>query len=59
MKLILKAPVRHVTGKTKHAIAMLLEGRPVPLSPLPAPAWVGIATEHGGFYLLHFDINGA
>jgi hypothetical protein len=59
MKVILKARVRRVTGKTRHAIGKMAEGRPIPISPLPAPDWVGIARDQSGFFLLHFNDQGA
>jgi hypothetical protein len=58
MKIILKAKVKRVTGKTRHAIGTLLDGRPIPVAPLPAPAWVGIASGQEGFFLLHLDLHG-
>jgi hypothetical protein len=58
MKLILKARVQTVTGKTRHAIGKVVEGVPLAVSPLPAPDWVGIATTNEGFFLLHFNSAG-
>lgn len=58
MKLVLKAEVRRVTGKTKHAIGTLVDGNPVPVAQLTQPAWVGISPEDNGYYLLHFDAEG-
>src|SRR5208283_4014626 len=55
MKMISKSQVRHVTGKTKHSIGTIVNGTPIPISPLPAPTWVGIAQGQGGFFLLHLD----
>ena len=54
----LRATVRHSTGKTKHAVAEFVEGKPIPVKSLPVPAWVEISEEDGAFYLLHFDAEG-
>ena len=55
----LRAIVKQSTGKTKHSVGELVQGRPVPVKSLPAPAWVEISEEDGAFYLLHFDAEGA
>lgn len=55
MNLILRADVKKITGKTRHMLGDVVDGRPVAISPLPSPKWVGIARAENGFFLLYFD----
>ena len=59
MKLILKAKVLKVTGKTKHAIGNVVDGAPIATSSLTPPAWIGIARQGDGFFLMHLNAGGA
>ena len=54
----LRAPVRRVTGATKHHRAHLESGEVVRNGELPVPAWVEIQPADGAFYLLYFDEEG-
>jgi hypothetical protein len=52
-----RATVVKATGKTVHGLGTLRDGLPVIVQKLPTPAWVEIAEEKEGFFLLHFDEN--
>ena len=54
----LRANVSGATGKTRHYIGVLNDGRPTPMSELPAPAWVEISAEDGAFSLFRLDDQG-
>jgi hypothetical protein len=54
----LRAEVKGTTGRTKHAIGTIVEGKPTPTSELPIPKWVEISEEGGAFYLLYFSAEG-
>jgi hypothetical protein len=54
----LKALVKTVAGRTRHGRATIINGLPCEVERIPAPAWVEIAGEPEGFYLLHFDAKG-
>lgn len=55
MKLILRADVKKVTGKTRHCLGTVVQGHPVPVSPLGPFKWVGVSCEPGGVFLVYFD----
>ena len=55
MVIIKKAKVRTQTGKARNWFGTIANGAVTPISPVPCPAWVGIAQDETGFYLLHFD----
>ncbi|MCZ2080210.1 MAG: hypothetical protein LC130_35025 [Bryobacterales bacterium] len=54
----LRADVKGTTGRTKHALGTIVEGRPTPTTELPVPRWVEISEEDGEFYLLYYDAQG-
>jgi hypothetical protein len=54
----LRAEVKGTTGRTKHTVGTIVEGKPVPTSELPVPKWVEISEEGGAFYLFYLDAEG-
>ena len=58
MKKRLKADVVASTGNTTHAVGKLVDGKPMIDEQIPVPAWVEIAEDDGGFFLMHYDEEG-
>jgi len=54
----LRVKVSGATGKTRHYIGDLDDGRLVPIAEIPAPFWVEISAEDGAFYLFRLDDHG-
>ncbi len=54
----LRAKVNEATGKTRHYVGALVDGRPVPVTELPIPVWVEISAEDAGVYLFRLDAEG-
>jgi hypothetical protein len=54
----LRAEVKGATGKTKHTIGTLIEGKPIATNVLPVPSWVEISEEDGAFYLFYLNAEG-
>ena len=53
----LRAPVKSVTGTTKHFLGTVIDGKPVPVQLIPSPTWVEIVEKDGWFYLYRYDDN--
>ena len=58
MSVRLKAKVKRVTGKTRHWLGTIVDGKPVKTQAIPPPAWVEIVEEDNAFYLLYFAPDG-
>ena len=58
MTLRLRANVTHVTGRTKHSVGSIVDGKPMEGAQLPAPAWVELSEEDGAYYLLQYNSEG-
>jgi adenosylmethionine-8-amino-7-oxononanoate aminotransferase len=54
----LRADVKGASGKTRHWVGGIIEGKPVGVRPVRETAWVEISQEGGGFFLFHFDAKG-
>jgi hypothetical protein len=58
-KMQLRAKVRYLTGQTKHYVAAVQDGEPVPVAELGPPSFVEICPEDAGFLLFRLDAFGA
>ncbi|HVA48158.1 MAG TPA: hypothetical protein VNH11_17465 [Pirellulales bacterium] len=58
MAVRLKAFVGNSTGRARHAIGTIVDGKPVAVTEIPNPEWLEIAEEGDAFYLYHFSSEG-
>jgi hypothetical protein len=54
----LRATVRTDTGKTRHCLGEIVDGRPVAGTELPSPVSLEISGEEGGFFLFRLNADG-
>ena len=54
----LRAPVRTVTGKTRHYLGAIVDGRPVAGTEFPSPESLEITDEYGDFLLFRLNADG-
>jgi hypothetical protein len=54
----LRAEVKECTGKTRHSIGGIVDGKLVEISQIPVAKWVEIEETEEGFYLFHYNDDG-
>ncbi|HQU42429.1 MAG TPA: hypothetical protein PK867_06435 [Pirellulales bacterium] len=58
MTVRIKAFVGEATGRVRHAIGTIVDGKPIAVNGIPNPEWLEIAEEEEGFYLYRFSSEG-